>query len=117
MPSIFKFGFSTKVTKKKAENIRERDEREALRKKQKLENCIINIDDDDMNFGGLGVGGDTVEDGDNVPFLVLPPSDYRIDRCFLSNNLTSPVDDSEKLCWGENLLGAYVECEDLEDPY
>ena len=27
MPSVFKFGFSTKVTKKKAENIRERDER------------------------------------------------------------------------------------------
>ena len=27
MPSIFKFGFSTKVTKTKVENIRERDER------------------------------------------------------------------------------------------
>ena len=38
MPSIFKFGFSTKVTKKKEEKIRERYEREALRKKQKLEN-------------------------------------------------------------------------------
>ena len=61
MPSVFKFGFSTKVTKKKAENIRERDEREALRKKHKLENCIINIDDDDdIDFGGVGVGGDTV---------------------------------------------------------
>ena len=61
MPSVFKFGFSTKVTKKKSENIRVRDEREALRKKQKLENCIINIDDDgDIDFGGLGVGGDTV---------------------------------------------------------
>ena len=61
MPSVFKFGFSTKVTKKKAEKIRERDEREALRKKQKLENCIINIDDDDdIDFGGLCVVGDTV---------------------------------------------------------
>ena len=61
MPSVFKFGFSTKVTKKKAEKIRERDERVALRKKQKLENCIINIDDDDdIDFGGLGVVGDTV---------------------------------------------------------
>ena len=61
MPSIFKFGFSTKVTNTKAENIRERDERGALRKKQKLENCIINIDDyDDIDFGGLGVGGDMV---------------------------------------------------------
>ena len=30
MPYVFKFGFSTKVTKKKAESIRERDEREAL---------------------------------------------------------------------------------------
>ena len=39
----------------------ERDEREALRKKQKLDNCIINIDDDDIDFGGLGVGGDTVD--------------------------------------------------------
>ena len=58
---FFKFGFSTKVTKKKAENIRERDEREALRNKQKLENCIINIyDDDDIEFGGLGVVGDTM---------------------------------------------------------
>ena len=60
MPSVFKFGFSTKVTKTKAEEIRERDEREALRKKQKLENCIINIDDDYIYFGGLGLGGDTV---------------------------------------------------------
>ena len=33
---------------------------EAVRKKQKLENCIINIYDDDIYFGGLGVGGDTV---------------------------------------------------------
>ena len=58
---FFKFGFSTKVTKKKADNIRERDEREALRKKQKLENFIINIDDDDdIDFSGLGVGGDMV---------------------------------------------------------
>ena len=62
MPSVFKLGFSTNVTKKKAENIRERDKREALRKKQKLENCIINIDDDDddIDFGGLGVVGDMV---------------------------------------------------------
>ena len=72
----------------------------ALRKKQKLDNCIINIDDDDIDFCGLGVGGDTVEDGDNVPLLALPPSDYRIARCFLSNNLTSSADDSEKECWG-----------------
>ena len=63
MPSVFKFGFSTKVTKTKALNIRERYEREALKKKQKLENCIINIDDDDIDFGGLDVGGDTTEDG------------------------------------------------------
>ena len=80
MPYVFNFGFSTKVTNKKAYNIRERDEREALRKNQKLDNCIINIDDDDIYFGGLGVGGDTVEDGENVPLLVLPPSDYRIAR-------------------------------------
>ena len=81
-----------------------------------MENCIINIDDDDIDFGGLGVGGDTVEDGENLPLLALPPSDYRIGRLFLSNNLTSPANDSEKVCWGENLLGADVECEDLEDP-
>ena len=116
MPSVFKFGLSTKVTKTKEEKIRERYEREALRKKHKLENFIINIDDDDIDFGGLGVGGDTVEDGENVPLLVFPPSDYRIARCFLSNNLTSPADDSEKVCWGENLLGADVLYKDLEDP-
>ena len=58
---FFKIGFSTRVTKKKSEKIRERDEMEALRKKQKLENCIINIDDDDnIDFGGLGVVGDMV---------------------------------------------------------
>ena len=34
----------------------------------------------------------------------------------MSNNLTSPANDSEKVCWGKNLLGADVECEDLEDP-
>ena len=78
MPSVFKFVFSTKITKKKAEKIRERYEREVLRKKQKLENCIINIDDDDIDFGGLGMGDDMVEGGDNVPFLALPPSDYCI---------------------------------------
>ena len=100
MTSVFKFGFSTRVTKTKAEKIRERNEREALRNNHKLENCIIKIDDDDIYFGGLGVGVDTVEDGENVPFLALPPSDYHIARCFLSNNLTSPADDSEKVCWG-----------------
>ena len=83
MPFVFKFVFYTKITKNKAENIRKRDDMEALRKKHKLENCIINIDDDDINFGGLGVGGYTVEDGDNVPLLALPQSDYRIARCFL----------------------------------
>ena len=61
MPSVFKFGFYTMVAKKKAENIRERYKRGALRKNQNLENCIINIDDDDdIDFSGLGVGGDTV---------------------------------------------------------
>ena len=55
---------------------------------------IINIDDDGIDFGGLGVGGDMVEDGENVLFLALPPYDYRIDQCFLSNNLTSPGEDS-----------------------
>ena len=35
----------------------------------------------------------------------------------MSNNLTSPADDSEKVCWGENLLRDYVEFEDLKDPY
>ena len=28
-----------------------------------------------------------------------------------------PADDSEMVCWGDNLLGADVECEYLEDPY
>ena len=66
---------------KKEENIRERDKRKLLRKKQELDNCIIHIDDDDdIDFGGLGVGGDTVEDGDNVPLLAFPSSDYRIAR-------------------------------------
>ena len=35
----------------------------------------------------------------------------------MSNNLTSPADDSEKVWWGENLIGADVECEDLKYPY
>ena len=35
----------------------------------------------------------------------------------MSNNLTSPDNDLEKVFWGENILGADVECEDLEDPY
>ena len=48
---------------------------------------------------------------------MLPPSDYCIARCFLSNNLTSPVDNSEKVCWGENLIGDDVEFEDLKYPY
>ena len=34
----------------------------------------------------------------------------------MSNDITSPAEYSEKVCWGENLLGADVECEDLEDP-
>ena len=94
------------------------DERGALRKNQKLENYIINIDDDDdIDFGGLGVGCDTVEDGDNVPLLVLPPSDYCIDRCFLSNNLTSPADISEKVCWGGGvLLGLLLSLKTLKTP-
>ena len=34
----------------------------------------------------------------------------------MSNNLTFPANDSEKVCWGENLIGDDVEREDLEDP-
>ena len=48
---------------------------------------------------------------------MLPSSDYCIDQCFLSNNITSSADNSENLCWGENLIGDGVECEDLKDPY
>ena len=43
MPPVFKFGFSTKITKKEAEKIRERDKRETRRKKQKLENCMVTM--------------------------------------------------------------------------
>ena len=32
------------------------------------------------------------------------------------NNITSPANDLEKVCWGGNLLWDDVECEDLEDP-
>ena len=49
--------------------------------------------------------------------LVLPLSDYCIDWYFLSNNLTSPANYSENICWGENLIGADVKCEYLKDPY
>ena len=48
---------------------------------------------------------------------MLPPSDYCIARCFLSTNFTSPADDSEKVCWWENILRDDVECEDLKYPY
>ena len=34
----------------------------------------------------------------------------------MSNNLPCPANDSEKVCWGGDLLGADVECEDLEYP-
>ena len=42
------------------------------------EDLDINIDDNGIDFGGFVVGGNTVEDGDNVPLLVLPSSDYHI---------------------------------------
>ena len=62
-------------------------------------------------------GGDTVEDVDNVPLLALPPSDYRIARCFLSNNLTSPANDLEKVCWGGRiLLGLMLSVKTLNTP-
>ena len=35
----------------------------------------------------------------------------------MSKNITSPADDSEKVCWGEDIIGVGVECEDLKDPY
>ena len=35
----------------------------------------------------------------------------------MSNNLTSPADYLEKVCWGGDIIGADVECEDLLDPY
>ena len=62
----------------------------------------------------LGLRSDRVEDGDNVRLFEFPSSYYCITRCFLSNNLTSPANYSEKVCLGENLLGADIECEDLE---
>ena len=116
MPSVFKFCFSTKVTKTKAENIRERDGREALRKNQKFDNSIINSDDDDIYFGGLGVGGDTVEDGYNVPLLALPPSDYHIARCFCQ--IISPPLPTiwKRYAGGRILFGMMLSVKTLKTP-
>ena len=43
-----------------------------------MPSLIVGYRPTNIDFVGLGVGGDTVEDGDNVPLLALPPYDYRI---------------------------------------
>ena len=50
------------------------------------------------------------------PLLCLPASDYRVDRCFLSETLLDEADNAEKICWGEKLLSTNSQCEDLKDP-
>ena len=61
-------------------------------------------------------GGDTVEDGENVPLLALPPSDYHIDRCFLSNNITYPADDSKMYAVGIIFLVMMLSVNTLKNP-
>ena len=117
MPSVFKFGFSTKVTKKKAENIRERVKREALRKNKKLENCIINIDDDDIDFGGRVWGVIrckmvTMYHCWHCLHLIIVSLDA------FCQIISPPLPTIRKrYSGGGDILGDNVECEDLEDPY
>ena len=48
--------------------------------------------------------------------LLLGASDFRIDRCFLSETLTEPAGISERLCWGlKKMLPKGEQFKDLED--
>ena len=50
-----------------------------------------------------------------APILTLPPSDYRVDRYFLSETLSDSVGESEKICWRDKALPKEIYFRDLED--
>ena len=49
-----------------------------------------------------------------APILTLPPSDYRVDRYFLSETLSDSTGESEKVCWREKALPKEIDFHDLE---
>ena len=50
-----------------------------------------------------------------APILTLPPSEYRVDHCFLSETLSDSAGESEKICWREKALPKEIDFLDLED--
>ena len=47
--------------------------------------------------------------------LTLPPSEYRVDRCFLSETLSDSAGESENICWKEKALPKEIYFHYLED--
>ena len=129
------FNFSRKVTKRKEDKIREREER----KKQKLAEPInVDVDDEPTSKKDEDDGGDDSilltppsKPKANNPFmaimnnlakpgpmLALEAPNYRTGRCELASTLEDPADEDEKSCWVDVaiLLPSTLQCEDLEDP-
>ena len=96
MPSVFKFGFSTKVTSWRIVS-------------SIFMMMILNLVA--WVWGVIWWRMTTMYHCWRCLHLIIILLD-----AFFSNNLTSPADDSEEGCGGENLLGDDVECEDLADP-
>ena len=126
--SVMKFkNFSHKITKTAKEKSEEREER----KRRKLEQSmgIIDVTGDDgtcdtsntnQPSAAASVPNPSIASSaraeNTAPFLSLPASDYRVDRCFLSETLLDKAEDAEKICWSDNLIPTDSQYKDLEDP-
>ena len=126
LPSVLAAGFTLKVIKTAEEKKAEREARKLLAEDDDDD------DDDDDNIEVVSPSApvartsrksmapaDIVNDtmGQVARFPALPPSDYRVGRCFLSVNLSDPATDDERLCWTLDniLLPKELHGKDLED--
>jgi len=102
--SVLESGMTRKITKTGALKKLEREAREEERKKRrKLQDDIATVNNTDNNADTATA---TVQTKTSTPtnnsrpskLLALPPSDFRMERCFLSSALTDAADDDERTC-------------------
>ena len=102
------FGFMVKVIKTKEQKKQEKKERNRKRKaEEQLEWGGDLSDDDEEEVVMLRHNDDDEEDDDDVDdrkLPALPPSDWRLCRCALSQNLKDPTPFDLKLIWDTSLL-------------
>ena len=101
-------GFSVKVIKTSEQKKEEKKDRERKRRaEEQMERGAELSDDEDVMVVDMMVDNDKDEDDDDVDdrkYPALPPSNWHLTRCALSQHLKDPVASDHKLAWDTSLL-------------